>query len=166
LFRSVIPFFIGTNDDVEVELVAVCHNENAEEYLAIFKNEDQMYDLTGLSARHRIRALYDLAQEGGQKDPLLAVYRSAQDPKLRVVGDFEFASETEWTGFLRSKQRDDGFHVFKALIRLVHRPDCRKLYQEVDRLTDRSLEDAEEVVSQLDQLVAAGVLVDITAEIA
>ena len=159
----VIPFFLA-EDEHSVRLDVVCCNDNALRSLEVFRGEHDDYDFTGLAAAERISALYRHTREDGQRDPLIAVYREKDDLRPRVVADFEFENQEQWFALLSAKCNRDAFRVYKALLRPVHRPDCRKIYDNILRLSDKSIEQAEEVVCQADRHVASGVLVDMTAQ--
>lgn len=160
----VIPFFLAKHDE-SVQLEVICCNDNALPSLEIFRDDHDLYDFTGLSAPQRISELYRLTREDGQRDPLIAVYKEKDDARPHVVGDFEFENQQQWFALLSAKCNRDAFRVYKALLRPVHRPDCRKIYEKVERLSDKSTEQAEEIVCQADRHVAAGVLVDLTAQV-
>ncbi len=161
----VIPFFLSMNDDQSVKLEVVCHNDNARPSLEIFRAEHERYDFTGLSAAHRIAELYRLTREDGQRDPLIAVYKENDNECARVVAEFEFENPQQWLALLSAKCNREAFRVYKAVLRPVHRPDCRKIYEKIERLSEKSTEQAEELVCHADRHVAAGVLVDLTAQI-
>lgn len=158
----VIPFFLASSED-NVQLDVVCCNDNALPSMEVFRC-DNRYDFTGLSAPERVARLYRHTREDGQRDPLIAVYKEKGDDRPHVVADFEFESQEQWFAVLSAKCGRDDFRVYKALLRPVHRPDCRKIYDKIMRLSDKSIEQAEEVVCQADRHVAAGVLVDLTAQ--
>ncbi len=161
----VIPFFLTMDDDETAKLEVVCHNHNALPSLEIFRTEHERYDFTGMSAAHRVAELYRLTREDGQRDPLVAVYKDNDHESARVVAEFEFENPQQWLALLSAKCNRDAFRVYKAVLRPVHRPDCRKIYEKIERLSEKSTEQAEELVCHADRHVAAGVLVDLTAQI-
>lgn len=160
---AVIPFFLAAEEQ-GIRLDVLCYNDNALPSLQVFRGEQDQYDFTGLAAPQRISELYRHTREDGQRDPLVAVYKEKDDPRPRVVADFEFETQEQWFAVVSAKCGREDFRIFKALLRPVHRPDCRKIYDKIMRLSDKSIEEAEELVCQADRHVASGVLVDITTQ--
>lgn len=166
LSTPVIPFFVGRDGSGVVHLSAVATNENLAPLLAPFRGADgEDYDLRGLTAPHRLDSFVDACQADGQRDPLLALFYSQSAAGPRLVADFEFPSQVAWSAFVAARCREEGFRVFKVLLRPTHRPDCRKILQEIEQLSERSTSSAEDLVVQADTVEAAGGLVDITRQV-
>jgi len=161
---AVIPVFFSGGEG-EPRLSAVCLNENNRGVLKAFENDEGNLDFSGLAASERVERLRGLALEGGQQDPLIAVFRTDQGRVPRVVAEFEFASEAEWFAFVNARCREDGFKVFKVLLRPAHRADCRKVYEKVERLSQKSLDMAESVICDAYDADTVGTLVDMTAQL-
>lgn len=160
---AVIPFFL-VQEDQSVRLDVICCNDNALPSLEVFRDAHDQYDFCGLAAPERIAQLHRHTREDGQRDPLIAVYKEKDDPRPRVVADFELETQEQWFALLSAKCNRDEFRVYKALLRPVHRPDCRKIYDKIMRLSEKSIDQAEQVVCQADRHVASGVLVDLTQQ--
>ncbi len=160
----VIPVFLA-GEHGEPRVAAVCTNDNNRNLLRVFEDADGHLDFTGLSAPDRVRRLRALALDGGQQDPLIAVFRPEQGKLPRVVAEFEFDSEAEWFAFVNARCREDSFKVFKVLLRPAHRADCRKVYEKVERLSSKSLEVAEAVICDVYDVDTLGTLVDMTDQL-
>ncbi len=163
LGSTLVPFFIR-RENTGLCLSMVAKNENSSHFLSAFSVSEHRYDLRSLAAPHRVAELYQRCQENGQDAHLIAVFRNAEGAP-RVIADFEFPSEPDWFAFVGARCSDKQFYVYRVFLRSVIHPDRRKTVDKVERLQQRSSDQAEIIVRESGNTEITGVLVDITAQI-
>jgi hypothetical protein len=158
-----IPFFIRSTGK-KLQLQTICVNVINKPMIQCFRNANDCFDFTNFSEQSRIERLVEIVQDDGQRDPMLAVYMDASgSPK--VMFDYEFESYDIWLAFVLDKLNKKNLNLFKVIIRTVTKPDQRKLDQKIDKLRSKSESSVADMQDFANQIVEAGVLVDLTTEL-
>ena len=160
---ATIPFFISRNG-VELLFHTMCTNKNNKSILDVFRDRYDRFDFSCLTDESRIQKLYEISQDDGQNDPVVAVYKDNEGTP-RAVFDFEIPDVKLWKGFLISKLDTRDLKIFKVLLRSITHPDKRKISQKLDKLREKSEDTVDEILQYIQSISKAGVLVDITQEI-
>ena len=163
---AAVPLFLVRDGEGRARLDLVCANPNNRETLAVFGNAHGDLELGALAHPELVQALSNHISEGGQRDPCLMVFRHAPREPVRILADFQFDGPETWLRVRRQLATAHALRVFKVMLRPTARPDSRKILCALGRLSDRSADAAEELVATMDRSLAAGVLVDITAQTA
>ncbi len=168
LSSSTVPIFICSDPEAgnAIKLCAVGSNENNREKLKLFSLVNHEHVFAHLSDPERIRRLHEQAQESGQTDPLMAVYRENHDLPPQILFDFELADIRAWKQFVNDYSASHKqFNVFKVVLRPVSMPESMKILHRLERLSEKSTEHAEDVIRLARNIVSMGVLVDVSREV-
>lgn len=167
LSSGAIPLFICSDPESNgnMKLGTIGGNESNQGKLDLFRLDSKKYAFTHMSHPQRIQKLHRRAMEDGQHDPLMAVYRENNKAAPEILFDFELADTDTWKQFVNDYRSRSQFHVFKLLLRPVSMPESTKILHRIERLSEKSLEHAEDVVNMARSIASMGVLVDISREV-
>ena len=158
-----VPFFISAAN-ADLHLQTICVNNINKPMIQCFRNSNDSFDFTNFSDHSRIKKLFDIVQDDGQRDPLLAVYlNDSGSPKVML--DYEFESYDLWETFIAGKLNEKNLTLFKVVVRSVAKPDQRKLDQKIEKLKTKSETSVDDMLNYYNHISKAGVLVDITSEL-
>jgi hypothetical protein len=160
-----LPFFLSRDDSGGINLQAVCVNSTNLRLLKSFESRAGRFDLRGLNIPERLNHFLETGYDEGRNSSLVAVYRDKAQNRPRVIADFEFEHYQDWLYFLGQHRKDEHFVVFKVLLRSVNQPDPQRVQRSIDRLAQKSLDEAEKIILQSHGYLAAGNLVDVSDEV-
>jgi len=159
-----VPFFINRNNNNDMELSTICVNAVSKETIKCFKNNNDIYDFTNFSDKSRISTLVNYTQNDGQKDPILAVFANdAGSP--RILFNYDFPDTEHWNGFVRDKLKTNNIRLFKVIVRSMEKPDKRKIAYKIEKFISKAKEVIDDLMEFSENIVKAGVLVDVTSEV-
>ncbi|HED17105.1 MAG TPA: PilZ domain-containing protein, partial [Gammaproteobacteria bacterium] len=167
LSSGAVPLFICTDPASagDVKICTIGGNKNNQEKLDLFSLSNKNHAFSHMSHPQRVKKLHEHALEDGQRDPLMAVYRENNKAAPSVLFDFELADTASWKQFVKDYGSRNHFHVFKVLLRPVSMPESRKILHRIERLTEKSIDDAEDVLEMARGIVSMGVLIDVSKEV-
>jgi len=167
LSSCAIPIFISADkaSGGPVKICTIGSNESNQGKLDLFRLADKKYAFSQMSHPQRVKKLHERALEDGQHDSLMAVYRENSEAAPAILFDFELADMATWKQFVNDYGSRHQFHVFKLLLRPVSMPESLKILHRIERLTEKSIEHAEDVIEMARDIVSMGVLVDISQEV-
>jgi len=167
LSSGTVPLFICSDPSSagDVKICTIGSNESNQEKLDLFMLGNKNYAFSHMSDPQRVKKLHEHALEDGQQDPLMAVYRENSTATPAILFDFELPDAATWKQFVNDYGSRGQFHIFKVLLRPVSMPEALKVLHRVERLTEKSVNDAEDVVAMARGIVSMGVLVDVSKEV-
>jgi len=167
LSSGAVPLFICSDpaSTGDVKICTIGGNESNQEKLDLFRLANKNYAFSHMSHPQRVKKLHEHALEDGQHDPLMAVYRENNEAAPTILFDFDLADTATWKQFVNDYSSRNQFHVFKVLLRPVSMPETQKISHRIERLNEKSVDDAKDVVEMARGIVSMGVLVDVSQEV-
>lgn len=160
-----LPFFLAGSAQGGVRMQTLCVNAYNRQILKQFETLPGRYHLAGLIAPERVERFYQLGLQEGRDAPLVAVFRSTPESKPIIAADFEFPMQEDWTRFVTEHHEEHQFMLLKVMMGSVKSPDKMRIVRQTDNLAEKSLDTAEKLILQGQELVAAGALIDVTEEL-
>ncbi len=158
------PFVVGREGDAPPRVVAVFSNENNEALLESFRNRDDHFALEFL-ATDVLSQEFERCMANDYREEIMVASWPNGTAKPAALPRSACDSDAHWYSLLSAHAHRDGFRIFKLTLHQVSPPQLAKLQRQVENLSKKAPEDAEQLLKNLDTLCAVGAIVDVTAEI-
>jgi len=155
-----IPFFIGRNKDGELYIQIIALTDGNQPLASFFQNDVDSYDFRPLCMPYRLEHLVD------NSEMLLAMYRHKEgsDYQLCSHADIDVTDDGDLAELIQFALTHQEYCVAKVIVHKIHEDYVNKEAIEsiTARLAEKSQTEADLLRNQINELVAVGMLYDIT----
>jgi len=160
-----IPLFFSRDAAGKPRLKRVAVTERNQSLLEFFNNGRSGTDFSPLALPARLARLLDGESPG---DMLVIMYKNdhGDDGAIHSAADFEFEDTTALRAFMRHAMVHTQYCMLKLTAIGIRKPGEAKVALHVQRLHDKSVQDKTLVMQDFESLIAVGMVVDVTKELA
>jgi c-di-GMP-binding flagellar brake protein YcgR len=160
-----IPLFFSRDAAGKPRLKRVAATERNQSLLEFFNNGRSGTDFSPLALPARLARLLDGESPG---DMLVIMYRNdhGDDGTIHSAADFEFEDVTSLRAFMRHAMVHARYCMLKLTAIGLRKPGDAKVALHVQRLHDKSKQDKALIMQDFESLIAVGMAVDVSKELA